>query len=125
MVAAKALAGGSPSEPFAAPANDGKPHPRAFARHGLSLAGWMVPSVLMALIPKCPACLAAYAAGATGLGLSLSAAAYVRAALLILCIASLLYLVMKRLVASSSLNGALVSQKSPRTTTWRVGKAPL
>jgi hypothetical protein len=90
-------AGDSRSGPFAVPVNDGEPHPRSFARHCLNRAGWMVPGVLMALIPKCPACLAAYVAGATGLGLSLSAAAYVRALLLILCIASLVYLAVRRL----------------------------
>jgi len=93
----EAPADDSRSEPFAAPTNDRKPHPLAFARHCLDIAGWIVPSVLLALMPTCPACLAVYLAGATGLGLSLSTAAYVRASLLILCITSLLYLAVRRL----------------------------
>ena len=82
-------AGGSRSEPFAPAVHDGKPPPRAFARHWLDATGGMVASVL----------LAAYVAGATGVGLSLSAAAYVRASLLSLCIAWLLYGVVRRLWA--------------------------
>ena len=45
------------------------------------------------LVPKCPACLAAHVTLWTGLGLSLSAAAYLRWALLIVCAASILFLI--------------------------------
>jgi hypothetical protein len=87
----------SRSEPFAAPAPDGAPHPLTFARRCLDIAHWIVPSVILALVPKCPACLAGYLAVGTGFGLSLLTAAHVRASLLILCIISLLYLVVRRL----------------------------
>lgn len=52
-------------------------------------AGWAAPAVTLLLIPKCPACLAAYVALWTGLGLSFHTAAYIRTGLLVLCVASL------------------------------------
>ena len=60
------------------------------------VVAWAVPSTVLALIPKCPACLAAYIALWTGLGLSFSTAAYLRWALLLLCIAALLFLIVQR-----------------------------
>jgi hypothetical protein len=87
----------SRSEPFAAPTTDGESHPLTFARRCLDIAGWMVPGTILALLPKCPACLAAHVAVWTGLGLSLSTATYLRTSLLILSVASLVYLVVKRL----------------------------
>jgi hypothetical protein len=58
---------------------------------------WVAPSAILALAPKCPACLAAYVMLWTGLGLSLSAATYLRWALLSLSVAALLYLIADRL----------------------------
>jgi hypothetical protein len=48
-------------------------------------------------MPKCPACLAAYITLWTGLGLSLSTATYLRWALLLICVASLFFLIVFRL----------------------------
>jgi hypothetical protein len=58
---------------------------------------WVLPSAILVSVPKCPACLAAYVTLWTGLGLSLSAATYLRGVLLFLCVASLLLLIVGRL----------------------------
>jgi hypothetical protein len=66
--------------------------PAIFVRRFIEVAGWIVPSTILALIPKCPACLAAYIALWSGIGLSLSAAMYLRMSLLVLCVALILFL---------------------------------
>src|SRR5438552_5326596 len=66
--------------------------PRTFVRRCVDVAGWLVPGVILGLLPKCPACLAAYVAVWTGIGLSFSAATHLRASLLILCVGFILLL---------------------------------
>jgi hypothetical protein len=62
-----------------------------------TIARWIVPSAILAEMPKCPTCLAAHIAAGTGFGLSLATATYLYASLLYLCVASLLYLVVRHL----------------------------
>jgi len=78
----------------------GGPHP-AFARRYLPLAGWVasgwiVPGGILLLLPKCPACIVAYLAIAGGIGISITAAIYLRMAIVMLCGASLAYFAVKR-----------------------------
>ena len=67
---------------------------RMFARRG-GLAGWVVPASALALMPKCPACVAAYVAAATGVAVSASTAWYLRGGAMVLCGAMLAYLVVR------------------------------
>jgi hypothetical protein len=59
------------------------------------VAAWLVPGGLLVLMPKCPVCLAGYVAAATGLGLSVPAAAGLRTLLIALCGASLGFLAVR------------------------------
>jgi hypothetical protein len=77
--------------------SDGDSLARQIVRRFLDIAGWIIPGAILALLPKCPACLAAYIAVVTGVGLSISSAMYVRTALLILCATLLSYLTAKGL----------------------------
>ena len=52
-------------------------------------AGWVAPGLGLALLPKCPACVAAYVAAITGAGISLPVAAQLRVGLQVLCVGAL------------------------------------
>ena len=55
-----------------------------------TLVGWIVPTAMLALVPKCPLCVAAYAAALTGIGISISAATFLRASIVVVAIATLI-----------------------------------
>lgn len=66
---------------------------------GIEAAAWLASSVALALMPKCPACLAAYVAIGTGIGLTIPTAANLRLALMAMCVVSLLSLAAIRIRA--------------------------
>ena len=54
---------------------------------------WIAPGVGLALIPKCPMCVAAYVAMISGVSISLSTATWIRLALIAVCLTALLMLI--------------------------------
>jgi Flp pilus assembly protein TadB len=90
----------------------GRPASPGRLRHGGEIAGWIVPSVTLALIPKCPACVAAYVAVATGIGISLPTAMYLRAMLVVVCVAALAFVAARRLRRFGA-GGEAGGQRSP------------
>jgi hypothetical protein len=85
--------------------------PASRLRRGREIAGWIVPSATLALFPKCPACVAAYVALATGIGISLPTATHLRAMLVALCVASLVFIAAKRLRSLIAMTKVKTSDK--------------
>jgi hypothetical protein len=79
----------------------GGPHARSLKRRSAKAAGWTLPSVVIVMMPKCPACVAAYVAIATGAGISVSMAAHLRVMVLALCALVLLGLAAKPLLRAA------------------------
>lgn len=73
-----------------------QPHHPTGGRLGHSLR-WLAPGIGLVLVPKCPACLAAYLALFTGVGVSLPVAETLRIGLLVVCVASLAWLVLSKI----------------------------
>ena len=67
---------------------------RARGRAG-EAAGWVTSAAMLAVMPKCPLCLAGYVALATGIGMTAATAWYVRTGLLVLCATSLALLALR------------------------------
>jgi hypothetical protein len=81
---------------------EGDPHPASFLRRTLDFTVKVIPVAILAVLPKCPACLAAYVALGTGVGLSLTAATYLRLSLIVACVASVIFFVAKMIRAQTT-----------------------
>ncbi|RYD32072.1 MAG: hypothetical protein EOP85_22120 [Verrucomicrobiaceae bacterium] len=102
-------------------------HVKIQRQRAAGFAGWIVPSLMLVLMPKCPACFAAYVALGSGIGISLSVAAAVRTALIVLCVVALVFLVARpvcRRFSARRQNGTGVEGKSHaptiRSQDWRL-----
>jgi hypothetical protein len=72
-------------------AHSGPRSPRRWFR----FAEWTFPSAIPLLLPKCPLCIAAYVAFVTGVGISAGTAALLKEILIIVCVTSLAYLILR------------------------------
>jgi hypothetical protein len=72
---------------------DGQAHPSSGKQRGFALAKFSLPTLILALLPKCPACFAAYIALGTGISLSVQAASVLRSALIAICVAALVWII--------------------------------
>jgi hypothetical protein len=57
----------------------------------------VVPAVVLALLPKCPACIVAWLAVGAGIGISMPAAAWLRGLILVSCLACLAFVAARHL----------------------------
>lgn len=63
----------------------------------LGFLRWILPGTILALMPKCPVCLAAYIALFSGIGISLPVASFLRTGLIVLCVLALVFLVVRQI----------------------------
>ena len=84
-----------PAAPAASP--DSPPPRNALrgARKTAGKSGWLLPGILLVLMPKCPICFAAYIALVTGISIPITAAAWLRGSLIAGCIGALVWLAIR------------------------------
>ena len=80
---------------------------------GLRIAGGLLPIRLLALLPKCPACLAMYVALGTGISLSFATASRLRITMIVIILASpaLVWLISRRFRHVSSDQSSIEQKK--------------
>ena len=82
----------SPARNIADKAADGEGHPSSGRQRRFALARLSLPTLILALLPKCPACFAAYVALGTGISVSVAAASLLRTLLIAMCVASVVWI---------------------------------
>ena len=73
---------------------------------------WIFPATMLALLPKCPFCVAAYVALFTGVGISVSTARWIQIIFVVVCVASFGYLLFKRFRRRAETRGDRVFSSS-------------
>lgn len=68
-----------------------------FLRRAIGASQWVGPTAILALLPKCPACLAGYVLLCTGVGISITTAGMLRTGLLVFGIAVLAFAALRGL----------------------------
>lgn len=76
---------------------DSKSHPPKLGRRIFKVTEWLIPGVILVILPKCPLCLVAYVALGTGIGLSVSTAANASILIFVVCVGFLAYFAAKHL----------------------------
>jgi hypothetical protein len=74
-----------------------EPGPPMRTRRAFDVAGTVVPVAVLALLPKCPACIVAWLAVGAGIGISMPAAAWLRGLILVSCLACLAFVAARHL----------------------------
>jgi hypothetical protein len=92
------------------------PTKSSWARSARGILAWIFPSAFLVLVPKCPACLAAYVTLWTGIGLSLTTATYLRWALLVLAATLMFFLLAKRLDLAGAIFNYFKKEVEPCNT---------
>lgn len=64
------------------------------SRRWRRILDWILPGMVLTLLPKCPVCIAAYVALITGFGISVSVASYLQIILFTACCSALLCLIL-------------------------------
>lgn len=77
---------------FSSKAADGKAHPSSGKQRRFALVKFSLPALILALLPKCPACFAAYIALGTGISVSVAAASFLKTLLIAICVGMLVWL---------------------------------
>ena len=76
--------------------------PRRLARQLSSFMASILPAAVLLFLPKCPLCLAAWLALATGVSIPATGAAWLRASIVMLCIAALASILWRRASGDAS-----------------------